>query len=382
MAIIGVVGLGTMGLGIAQLFAIAGHQVCATDGQIAARTTAKDRVAADLSKRVSSGKLLLKDMNAALNRVTILDDLTGFQECDLIIEAIAENTAAKQDLFTGLESIVRPDAVLATNTSALSVAQLARSLAHPERLIGLHFFNPAPAMRLVEMITLPTTASAALTTAKHIMATTGKTVIQCADRPGFIVNRCARPFYGEALAIYEDGTNPADIDAAMLFAGYRIGPFALIDLIGADINLAATQTMFAAMGEHPRYHVFQSLIDQVTAGKLGRKTGAGFLIGTTVKPKKDDAIVLRIEATLVNEAATLLEESALTHEDIDLAVRMGLNFPRGPFEAATRWGIEAIQVQLKAMEVAAPASMKPRYRQSPALAALHSAVASDRLRPL
>jgi 3-hydroxybutyryl-CoA dehydrogenase len=157
-------------------------------------------------------------------------------------------------------------------------------------------------------------------------------VIACADRPGFIVNRCARPYYGEALALLEEGRSAADIDAAMVAAGYRLGPFALIDLIGADINLAATESLSAAMGGHPRYHVFAALRDQVARGNLGRKTGRGFVHpdAPALPPADAEAIALRIEAALANEAAWLLSEGGVTAEGIDTAMKLGLNFPAGP----------------------------------------------------
>lgn len=368
MATVGVVGLGTMGLGIAQVFAAAGNTVFAIDGHAPARDAAIARIASTMDRRVLAGKLTTEERTATLLRITIVDDLVGLKSCDLVIEAIAENLSAKQALFKTLETIVSDTAVLATNTSALSVGEMATSLARPERLLGLHFFNPAPAMKLVELITRPTNAADAIAFTKRVAAAAGKTVIDCADRPGFIVNRCARPFYGEALAMLEEGARAADIDAAMLAAGYRLGPFALIDLIGADINLAATKGLYAAMGEHPRYFVFQSLIEQVTAGRLGVKTGNGFLTGVELIPRQDDAIVVRIEATLANEAASLLDEGGQSIEAIDLAMKLALNYPRGPFESAKHWGLPAVRDELLRLADVAPAHLRGRYSLSSSLA--------------
>ena len=261
----------------------------------------------------------------------------------MVIEAIAENIAAKQALFAGLEAVLAPDAVLATNTSSLSVAAIASGLKHPDRLLGLHFFNPAPAMRLVELVAAPATSVVALALARDLTEAAGKQVVTCADRPGFIVNRCARPFYGEALAMLEEGVRPQAVDAAMRAAGYRLGPFALIDLIGADINLAASEGLATAMANHPRYHVFQALRDQVQRGNLGRKTGSGFVTGQPDDP---------------------------TTGATDKALRLGLNFPRGPFESARRWGLPRIRAELIRLERRAPEHLKTRYTISPALGAM------------
>ncbi|MCA3452716.1 MAG: 3-hydroxybutyryl-CoA dehydrogenase, partial [Rhodobacter sp.] len=276
---------------------------------------------------------------------------------------------AKRALIATLEGVVGPDAVLATNTSSLSVAALAQGLAHPGRVLGLHFFNPAPAMRLVELIAPRGCDRASVDLARRSAEAAGKTVIPCADRPGFIVNRCARPFYGEALALLEEGRPAAEIDAAMLSAGYRIGPFALIDLIGADINLAATESLSAAMGGHPRYHVFQALRAQVARGDLGRKTGRGFVFPAEAgtPPADADAIILRIEAVLANEAAWLLAEGGTTAEGINQAMMLGLNFPRGPLDGLHRHGPARILDTLAKLEAQAPPHLAGRYVPSPAL---------------
>ena len=367
--VIGVVGLGTMGLGIAQVFAQAGFSVLATDATDAVRNTAASRLAGALEARVAAGKLTGADRGAALERVNILGSVKDLAEAGLVIEAIAERLEAKRGLFAMLETVVRADAVLATNTSSLSVSALAQGLAHPGRVLGLHFFNPAPAMRLVELIAPPGCDAASVDLARRTVEATGKTVIPCPDRPGFIVNRCARPFYGEALALLEEGRTASEIDAAMLTAGYRIGPFALIDLIGADINLAATEGLSAAMGGHPRYHVFAALRAQVARGDLGRKTGRGFVYPSepAAAPPDADAIVLRIEAALANEAAWLLAEGGTTAEGIDQAMMLGLNFPRGPLDSLRRHGLERILATLATLEAQAPPHLAGRYLPSPVL---------------
>ena len=367
--VIGVAGLGTMGLGIAQVFAQAGFSVLATDATDAVRNTAASRLAGALEARVAAGKLTGAGRDAALERVNILGSVKDLAEAGLVIEAIAERLEAKRGLFAMLETVVRADAVLATNTSSLSVSALAQGLAHPGRVLGLHFFNPAPAMRLVELIAPPGCDAASVDLARRTVEATGKTVIPCPDRPGFIVNRCARPFYGEALALLEEGRTASEIDAAMLTAGYRIGPFALIDLIGADINLAATEGLSAAMGGHPRYHVFAALRAQVARGDLGRKTGRGFVYQSesAAAPSDSAAIVLRIEAALANEAAWLLAEGGTTAEGIDQAMMLGLNFPRGPLDALRRLGPARILSILAVLDAQAPPHLAGRYLPSPVL---------------
>jgi len=367
---IAVIGLGAMGLGIAQVYAQAGHDVRATDASAEARKTAIARLAATLAPRVAKGAMTEAARDATLSRLHIVDRIEDLAPADLVIEAVVERLAVKQAVFTVLEPLLPPHAVLATNTSSLSVAAIAQGLAHPERLLGLHFFNPAPVMRLVELIPHTGTAPDALATARTLTEAAGKTVIQCPDRPGFIVNRCARPFYGEALAMLEEGRGAGEIDAAMVAAGYRLGPFALIDLIGADINLAATEGLAAAMDHHPRYHVFDALKAQVARVDLGRKTGRGFVFPADPPPPPADAaaIALRIEAALANEAAWLLAEGGTTADGIDTALKLGLNFPRGPFEALAHHGRGRVLDTLAALETAAPPHLKGRYLPAPELA--------------
>lgn len=363
-AIIGLAGLGTMGLGIAQVFLQAGHRVIATDEFAAARESAPKRLRDALERRVARGRMTAEARDAACDRLTVAPDSGGMADCALVIEAIIESPEAKRALFSALEEVVASDAILATNTSSLSVTELAQGLREPQRMIGLHFFNPAPAMKLVELVRTPHADPAALDRAEALVAQAGKTVIRCDDRPGFIVNRCARPFYGEALAIVEEGAaTPGAVDAAMQAAGYRLGPFSLIDLVGADINLAASETVSQAMGGHPRYHVFDALRRQVAQGDLGRKSGKGFIHPDPLPEPPADAagIVARIEATLLNEAESLRAEGGCSAEDIDTALRLGLNFPRGPFEAGQAHGRAHIAALLDRLERDAPAHLRGRY---------------------
>jgi 3-hydroxybutyryl-CoA dehydrogenase len=367
--IIGVVGLGTMGLGIAQVYAAAGFAVLATDGFAPTRDSATGRLAAALDARVAAGKLTEAARDATLAGLSVVPDLAGFGPAGLVIEAIVEDAGAKRGLFGALEGVVAADAVLATNTSSIPVGVVADGLAHAERVLGLHFFNPAPAMRLVELVAHAETSAAALDLARQVTEAAGKTVIQCPDRPGFIVNRCARPYYGEALALLEEGRSAGEIDEAMLAAGYRLGPFGLIDLIGADINLAATMGLYEAMGRHPRYLPFEALRAQVARGDLGRKSGRGFLFPGALVAVPDDAIALRIEAVLINEACYLAGEQ-VDPAGIDTAMKLGLNFPRGPFEALRGYGKARVLAVLAGLEAKAPPHLKTRYLPAPFLEAL------------
>jgi 3-hydroxybutyryl-CoA dehydrogenase len=366
MQTVGIVGLGTMGLGIAQVFAQAGFATIATDAHAPARNSAHARMEQALTGRVQAGKLTEAARDATLSKLTLVESLTALAPCALVIEAIVERLDAKQTLFAALESILAPDAVLATNTSSIPVSTIASTAQNPDRILALHFFNPPTAMKLVELAPHAGTSNRALTLARQLTEAAGKTVIQCPDRPGFIVNRCARPYYGEALAMLAEGHTAAQIDAAMMAQGYRLGPFALIDLIGADINLAATEGLSAAMGNHPRYHVFDALRTQVASGNLGRKTGQGFIHPVPVQPATNPAIALRIEATLINEAAWLLAEGGTTPAGVDTAMKLGLNFPRGPFEALAQYGKPAILATLSALATANPA-LSPRYAPAPYL---------------
>ena len=366
--LVGIVGLGTMGLGIAQVFAQSGCTVLVKDALPQARASARDRLTAALAPRIAKGAMTEAEQVAILSRLIVVEGPQDMGPADLVIEAVVEDLAVKRALVAVLERAVSGTAVIATNTSYLPVSDIAFGADRPERVLGLHFFNPAPIMKLVELVPHHTTAPQAIALARRLAEAAGKVVIDAPDRPGFIVNRCARPFYGEALAMVEEGRSPADIDAAMVAAGYRLGPFALIDLIGADINLAATEGLSRAMGGHPRYHVFDRLRAQVASGDLGRKTGRGFVhpAERVLAPADAEAIAERIEFTLVNEARWLLAEGGATREGIDTALKLGLNFPRGPFEIETLHGAGRIDRRLAELEAKAPVALKGRYLTPPA----------------
>ncbi|RDC71814.1 3-hydroxybutyryl-CoA dehydrogenase [Rhodovulum sp. 12E13] len=365
---IGVVGAGAMGRGIAQVAAQAGCAVTLTDVSEPALEAARDAIGASLSRAVRKGKLPGEDAAAALGRIVTGTELACHAGAELVIEAAVERLDVKAAIFRELARAA-PGAVRASNTSSLAIREIAGAAGTP--LIGLHFFNPAHAMKLVEVI-LPDGAEGLAPMLEQTLRAWGKTPVRAPDSPGFIVNRCARPFYGEALAMLEEGAKPAAIDAAMVAAGYRMGPFALIDLVGADVNLAASESVARAMGGHPRYHVFDALRRQVVAGRLGRKSGEGFVTPDPGAAGPAPGAAERIEAALVNEAASLLAEG-VAEDDIDTAMRLGLNFPRGPFEIARAAGPAAIVARLEALEAAAPAHLKGRYAPAAALRAMESA---------
>jgi 3-hydroxybutyryl-CoA dehydrogenase len=275
--IVGVVGAGTMGAGIAQVAALAGHPVVVHDVQPAAAENAV-RTAADGIRRMAKREAITPELaDLAVPRLTAANGVADLSGCEVVIEAIAEDFAAKQALLRELEAVVGEDTVIATNTSSLSVTALAGALARPERLVGLHFFNPAYRMKLVEVVHGERSGPAYVELATNLMRSWGKTPVRCASTPGFIVNRVARPFYGEAQRLVEEGAaDPATIDAILREAGgFPLGPFELSDLVGQDVNLAVATSVWRQTFHDPRYAptVWQQRL--VDAGHLGRKTGRG-----------------------------------------------------------------------------------------------------------
>jgi 3-hydroxybutyryl-CoA dehydrogenase len=290
--VVGVVGAGTMGAGIAEVAAAAGHPVRLHDNRPGAAADACAALAARLAKRVARGKLSQVEADALAARITPTDTLADLAPAGLVVEAIVEDRAIKQALFAELEALLAPEAILASNTSSLSITALAAGLARPERVVGMHFFNPVPVMALVEVV--HGLASDAEVTAA-VLATArawGKRAVQVASTPGFIVNRVARPYYAEALRLLQEGVaDAATLDAVYRDAGgFRMGPFELMDLIGHDINFAVTRSVFEAFFHDPRYR--PSLLQQelVAAGRLGRKSGRGFYRydGDATRPEPAD----------------------------------------------------------------------------------------------
>ena len=275
---IGVVGAGTMGAGIAEVAASAGHRVLLYDGMSGAVEAALERIGAALERAEAQGRITANQRASTFARITACHGFDALGAAGLVIEAIIEDLAAKQKLFETLEVFLEPDAILASNTSSLSITALAAKLQHPERVVGMHFFNPAPRMALVEVVRGLASAPRAVATALATAEAWGKTAVEVRSTPGFIVNRVARPFYGEALrALAEGAADVATIDAVMREAGgFRMGPFELMDLIGLDVNLAVSRQVHEAYHYDPRYTPSLLQRELVEAGRLGRKAGRGF----------------------------------------------------------------------------------------------------------
>lgn len=373
---IGVVGAGAMGSGIAQLAAQAGHTVVLVDQSESALERSAAALAKVAARLVEKGKWSTADserIQSAIDRTTALDSLAA---CDWVIEAILEDLGVKQSLFQSLETVVASDAVLATNTSSLSVTAIAGKLQHPERFMGLHFFNPAPLMALVEVVPALQTDSAHVDRAKSMMDDWGKSPVVTKDTPGFIVNRVARPFYGEALRIFEEGLASREtIDAAMRNAGFRMGPFELMDLIGNDVNYAVSCSVFEAFYNDPRYRPSLIQKQHVDAGWLGRKSGKGYYTygdGQAAQPANDasidpnqfDWIVERIVAMLINEAADACYLNIASPADLETAMTKGVNYPKGLLAWCNEWGAKATLNVLESLQIRYG---DDRYRPSPVL---------------
>ena len=282
-SVVAVIGAGAMGAGIAQVAAQAGHRVQLHDARFGAADAARKGIAEALAKQAAKGKLARGDADAIVERITTVVTLPDACMAELVIEAIVEDAAAKRELFSRLENVISPECILATNTSSLSITELARGLAHPGRVVGMHFFNPAPLLPLVEVVSGLATSDEVVETIFATAVAWGKTPVHAASTPGFIVNRCARPFYGEGLRLLAEGAaDAATIDAVLRDAGgFRMGPFELMDLIGLDVNFAVTKSVWEGFFRDPRYAPSVWQQELVAAGWLGRKAGRGFYDYTT-----------------------------------------------------------------------------------------------------
>jgi 3-hydroxybutyryl-CoA dehydrogenase len=371
---VAVVGSGAMGAGIAQVAAVAGQQVVVFDVSPAALDRARHSIAANLRKLAEKGRLSTAEASEAEARIVFTVSLDDCSAADLVIEAVAEQLEIKKKLFTELEARVAADTILATNTSSLSVTAIAAACKAAERVVGLHFFNPPPLMALVEVIRAVQTTEAVAQTAYRLMENWGKRPVWAKDTPGFIVNRVARPFYGEALRLLDEGiADMATIDWAMTqLAGFRMGPFALMDYIGHDVNYKVTESVFASFYNDPRYKPSFTQLRLLEAGHLGRKTGRGFYDyreGAMMPVATEDdrlgwLICNRILAMLINEAADACHWGVASREDIDLAVTRGLNYPKGLFVWAVEWGVANVVSQLDYLY---EQYREDRYRCSPLL---------------
>lgn len=347
-SIIGVVGSGAMGSGIAQVAATAGHPTIIYDTNAAALDKAKANLTNSLNKLVEKQKITADKAADILALTTYSSSIQDFKSCDLIIEAIVENIDVKQSVFKELESITSNTCVLASNTSSLSITSIASACNNPEKVIGIHFFNPATLMPLVEIIPGVATDMVIANHCQALINSWGKVTVMAKDTPGFIVNRVARPFYSEALRIYDEQlADMATIDWAIKeFGGFKMGPFELMDLIGHDVNYVVTETVWKQFYYDPRFKPSLTQKRLLEAKFLGKKSGRGFYDyreGISLpEPTKDEAlakyIVNRVLCMLINEAADTKYLGIASATDIDLAMTKGVNYPKGLLKWADEIG--------------------------------------------
>lgn len=371
---IGIIGSGTMGSGIAQVAATAGCKVKLYDTNQGALDRAKASLEKILSRLIAKGRIDEAEKTRIQNNISYVDTLKDLSDADLTIEAIIENLEIKQKVFSELESYVSDSCIIASNTSSLSIASIASSLQKPERCIGIHFFNPAPLMKLVEVIPAVQTSKEVLDISVAMITDWKKVVAVAKDTPGFIVNRVARPFYGESLRIYEEGlADFSTIDWSLkTLGGFRMGPFELMDFIGNDVNYTVTETVFTAFYFDPRYKPSFTQKRLSEAGYLGRKSGKGYYDysegSEKPSPREDQELARyvfdRVLVMLINEAADALFLNIASAEDIDNAMTKGVNYPKGLLAWADEKGIDWCVNQLDSLY---EEYHEDRYRCSPLL---------------
>lgn len=349
---VAIIGSGTMGSGIAQVAATAGCEVKIFDTNQDALSKSKSSLENTLSKLVEKGKIQESEKNRIQSNISFANSLSELSHSDLVIEAIIENLEIKKKLFSDLENYVAPDAILASNTSSLSIASIASACKNASRVIGIHFFNPAPLMQLVEVIPAVQTSEEVLQKSVQIISDWKKVVAVAKDTPGFIVNRVARPFYSESLRIYDEGVADfATIDWALKsIGGFKMGPFELMDMIGHDVNYIVTETVFTAFYFDPKFKPSFTQKRLLEAGFLGRKSGRGFYDYSKELPIPTEDVIARNEAIskqifdrvivmLINEAADTLFLNIASAKDIDNAMTKGVNYPKGLLAWADELGI-------------------------------------------
>lgn len=349
---VAIIGSGTMGSGIAQVAATAGCEVKIFDTNQDALSKSKSSLENTLSKLVEKGKIQEIEINRIQSNISFANSLSELSHSDLVIEAIIENLEIKKKLFSDLENYVAPDTILASNTSSLSIASIASACKNASRVIGIHFFNPAPLMQLVEVIPAVQTSEEVLQKSVQIISDWKKVVAVAKDTPGFIVNRVARPFYSESLRIYDEGVADfATIDWALKTIGnFRMGPFELMDMIGHDVNYIVTETVFTAFYFDPKFKPSFTQKRLLEAGFFGRKSGRGFYDYSKELPIPTEDVIARNEAIskqifdrvivmLINEAADTLFLNIASAKDIDNAMTKGVNYPKGLLAWADELGI-------------------------------------------
>ncbi len=376
---VGVVGAGAMGSGIAQVAAQSGHTVVLYDPFSQSLDKARKGYDRIFSRMVEKGKLTQEEADEIVGRVKLTDSMDKLKDCGLVVEAIIEDLKIKQDVFKKIETLVPEDCILATNTSSLSVASIGAACNDASRVIGLHFFNPAPLMPLVEIVPAISTRSGLANEMVELMQEWKKIPVIAKDTPGFIVNRVARPFYGEALRIYEEGiADFATIDWAMTeLGGFRMGPFTLMDYIGNDVNYAVTESVFEAFYYDPRYKPSFTQKRLAEAGWLGRKSGRGYYDyregAEPSEPNKDNSlgeqVLTRILCMLINEAADALFWNVASREDLELAMTKGVNYPKGLMAWGEEIGWKKVADQIGLLH---DKYGEDRYRVSPMVVELAS----------
>jgi 3-hydroxybutyryl-CoA dehydrogenase len=385
---VGIVGAGTMGSGIAQVAALGGYETVIYDvsPELAEGGAAALRQALD--KGADRGRWSVDEAKAAFSRVETAAELRGLEGCGLVIEAAPERVDLKRDIFTKLAELLGPEAVLASNTSSLRVTDIAAGVPQPERVVGMHFFNPPALMKLVEIVAAERSSETALATATEVGERMGRTPIRAKDSPGFVANRLARPYTLESLRILGDGVaDAATIDRIVrLGGGFRMGPFELLDLIGLDVNLEIARSFFAQGGEVERWRPSPIQEKLVAEGRLGRKSGRGYhdyaaetrrepdpeleIDPPTLDPDRlakvdpaAEAVLSRLFAQIANETAFALEEEVASPEDMDTAMKLGFNWPVGPLDFAELIGSDRAVELLEQLETTNGAA----YAQAPLL---------------
>lgn len=376
---VGIIGSGTMGSGIAQVAATAGCQVNLFDANRAVLEKSKVFLEKVLIRLIEKGRIDTSEKNRIQSNINYVNSLEELSNSDLIIEAIIENLEIKKKVFSELEILVSDDCIIASNTSSLSIASIAASLKNPKRCVGIHFFNPAPLMKLVEVIPAIQTSYETLEKSIDTISSWGKTVAIAKDTPGFIVNRVARPFYSEALRIYDEGVASFQaIDNSLKnLGGFRMGPFELMDFIGNDVNFTVTETVFKSFFFDPRYKPSFTQKRFAEAGYLGRKSGIGFYEydennqivplnknETNLDSALSQLIFDRVLVMLINEAADALFWNIASAKDIDNAMTKGVNYPKGLLAWADEKGIDWCVNQ---MDQLYDEYREDRYRCSPIL---------------
>jgi 3-hydroxybutyryl-CoA dehydrogenase len=371
---VSVIGSGTMGSGIAQVAATSGCQVKLFDLNNEALIKSKISLEKVLNRLIEKQKIDAAEKNRIQNNISYVNTLSDLSDSDLVIEAIVENLEVKRKVFSELETLVSENTILASNTSSLSITSIAASCQKPERVIGIHFFNPAPLMQLVEVVPAIQTSDEVLNKTVQTISDWKKAVAVAKDTPGFIVNRVARPFYSESLRILEEGfADMTTIDWSLKeIGGFKMGPFELMDFIGHDVNYVVTETVFTAFYFDPRYKPSLTQKRLVEAGYLGRKSGRGFYNyaenAAVVKPTEDKAkaqqIFDRVLVMLINEAADALFLNIASAKDIDNAMTKGVNYPKGLLawadEKRINWCVEKLDELYNEYH-------EDRYRCSPIL---------------